>query len=58
MRNRKNDKEDESRIQASEMKFLCSIIQKIKRDKFKNDEIRDILSLEKLQDTMESNRVK
>ena len=35
-------KKRESRIQATEIKFLHSIIQKIKRDKIKDNEIRDV----------------
>ena len=35
------------------MKFLCSILEKTKRDKIKNDEIRDKLGLEKLEDSLE-----
>ena len=37
--------------------FLGSIIQKTKKDQIKN-KISDTLSLEKLQDTLESNRIK
>ena len=46
----------EDRIQASEMKYLRTIMQGKKRDKIKNDEVG--IGLEKLQDTLESNRIK
>ena len=50
---RKMTKNDESKIKASEIKLLHSIIQKTKRDKI-NDEIKYMLSSEKLQDILES----
>lgn len=51
-------KKDQSRIQAIDMKFLRSTIQKTRRDKIRNEEIRDKLNMEKLQDTIDNSRIK
>uniref|UniRef100_A0A8D9F0W9 Endonuclease-reverse transcriptase n=2 Tax=Cacopsylla melanoneura TaxID=428564 RepID=A0A8D9F0W9_9HEMI len=49
---------DESRIQASEMKFIRSIVGKTRRDRIRNEEIRRSVDVEKLQDKIERSRLK
>lgn len=51
-------KRDESRIQAAEMKFLRGIIGKTRRDKIRNVDIRDRIGFPKLQDSIETSKLK
>ena len=51
-------KRDESRIQAAEMKFLRGIIGKTRRDKIRNVGIRERTGFSKLQDKIETSKLK
>ena len=51
-------KRDESRIQAAEMKFLRGIIGKTRRDKVRNVDIRERTGFPKLQDKIETSKLK
>ena len=51
-------KKDKSRIQAAEMRFLRSIVQKTRQDKIRNEEMRNRLKIEKLQDILDGNRIR
>ena len=47
---------DKSRIQAAEMQFLRSIVQKTRQDRIRNEEMRNTLKIGKLQDVLDGNR--
>ena len=49
---------DESRVQAAEMKFLRSMVQKTRRDRVRNEDIRKELGVQKLNDKLEQNRLR
>ena len=49
---------DESRVQAAEMKFLRSMVQKTRRDRVRNEDIRKELGIQKLNDKLEQNRLR
>lgn len=51
-------KREESRIQAAEMKFLRSILGKTRRDRIRNEEIRRTLEVGKLNDRIETQRLR
>jgi stalled ribosome rescue protein Dom34 len=49
---------EESKIQAMEMKFLREILGKTRRDKVKNDDIREQLKVDDIKYDIERNRLK
>ena len=49
---------DESRVQAAEMKFLRSMVQKARRDRVRNEDIWKEVGVQKLNDRLEQNRLK
>ena len=51
-------KKDKSRIQAAEMRFLRSIVQKTRKDRIRNKEMRNRLKIEKLQGVLDGNRIR
>ena len=51
-------KRDESKIQASEMKFLRSTIRVTRRDRIRNVKIREMLKEEPLQEKIQTSRLK
>jgi hypothetical protein len=51
-------KREESKIQAMEMKFLREILGKTRRDKIKNDDIREQLKIDDIKYNIERNRLK
>jgi hypothetical protein len=48
----------ECKIQAMEMKFLKGILRKTRKDKIRNNNIREQLKVDSIKHNMESNRVK
>jgi exonuclease III len=51
-------KRDESRVQAMEMKFLRSMVGKTRKDKIRNEAIRERVGVEKLQGRIENSRMR
>ncbi|KAL1447116.1 hypothetical protein WDU94_005460 [Cyamophila willieti] len=49
---------EESRVQAAEMRFLRSMIGKTRRDRIRNEIIRSRVGVDKLQDRIETSRLK
>jgi uncharacterized Fe-S cluster-containing protein len=51
-------KKEESKIQAMEMKFLRGILSKTRRDKIRNNDIREQLKVDDIKHDMERNKTK
>jgi hypothetical protein len=51
-------KREESKIQAKEMKFLREIIGKTRRDRIRNDDIREQLKVDNIKIDIEKNRLR
>jgi hypothetical protein len=51
-------KREESKIQAMEMKFLREIIGKSRRDRIRNDDIREQLKVDNIKIDIEKNRLR
>jgi uncharacterized Fe-S cluster-containing protein len=49
---------EESKIQAMEMKFLRGILGKTRRDKVRNNDVREQLKVDDIKHDMERNRLK
>ncbi|KAL1457176.1 hypothetical protein WDU94_001836 [Cyamophila willieti] len=49
---------EESRVQAAEMRFLRSMIGKTRRDRIRNEIIRSRIGVDRLQDRIETSRLK